>query len=96
MSKKFQFNKKLTIHQEYKKLFLLLKILKQVLATIRSLLQGRIHKLKNCVNSRPKSIFKDQEAVKCLSSLHGKYVIVPVTRLPTISCLYVNHITSNV
>jgi hypothetical protein len=30
MSKTFQFSKKLTIHQEYKKLFLLLKILKQV------------------------------------------------------------------
>jgi hypothetical protein len=45
--------------------------------TIRSLVQGRIHKLKNCVNSRPKSVFKDQEAVKCLSSLHDKYVIVP-------------------
>jgi hypothetical protein len=40
-------------------------------------LQDRIHKLKNCVNSRPKSVFKDQEAVKCLSSLHDKYVIVP-------------------
>jgi hypothetical protein len=40
--------------------------------TIRSLVQGRIHKLKNCVNSRPKSVFKDQEAVKCLSSLHDK------------------------
>ena len=61
--------------------------------TIRSLVQGRIHKLKNYVNSRPKSVFKDQEAVKCLSSLHDKYVIVP--KLPTISCLYVNHITSN-
>jgi hypothetical protein len=36
--------------------------------TIRSLVQGRIRKLKNCVNSRPKSVFKDQEAVKCLSS----------------------------
>jgi hypothetical protein len=43
--------------------------------TIRSV-QGRIRKLKNCVNSRPKSVFKDQEAVKCLSSLHDKYVIV--------------------
>ena len=31
--------------------------------TIRSLVQGLIHKLKNCVNSRPKSVFKDQEAV---------------------------------
>ena len=28
--------------------------------TIRSLVQGRIHKLKNCVNSRSKSVFKDQ------------------------------------
>jgi hypothetical protein len=40
----------------------------------------RIHKLKNCVNSRPKSVFKDQEAVKCLSSLHDKYVIVPADK----------------
>jgi hypothetical protein len=44
---------------------------------LRSLVQGRIHKLKNCVNSRPKSVFKDQEVVKGLSSLHDKYVIVP-------------------
>jgi hypothetical protein len=29
--------------------------------TIRSLVQSRIHKLKNCVNTRPKSVFKDQE-----------------------------------
>ena len=48
--------------------------------TIRSLVQGRIHKLKNCVNNRPKSIFKNQEAVKCLSSLHDKYVIVPADK----------------
>jgi hypothetical protein len=48
--------------------------------TIRSLVQGRIHKLKNCVDSRPKSVFKDQEAVKCLSSLHYKYFIVPADK----------------
>ena len=48
--------------------------------TIRSLVQGRIHKLKNCVKSRPKSVFKDQEAVMCLSSLHHKYVIVPADK----------------
>jgi hypothetical protein len=30
---------------------------------LRYLVQGRIHKLKNYVNSRPKSVFKDQEAV---------------------------------
>ena len=33
-----------------------------------------------CVNSRSKSVFKDQEAVKCLSSLHDKYVIVPADK----------------
>ena len=48
--------------------------------TIRSPVQGRIHKLKNCVNSRPKSVFKDQEAVKCLSSLHDIYVIIPADK----------------
>jgi hypothetical protein len=48
--------------------------------TIRSLVQGRIHKLKNCVNSRPKSVFKNQEAVKYLTSLHDKYVIVPADK----------------
>jgi hypothetical protein len=30
--------------------------------------------------SRPKSVFKDQEAVKRLSSLHDKYVIVPADK----------------
>ena len=54
-----------------------LEFLSYWVRTIRSLVQGRIHKLKNCVNSRPKSVFKDQEAVKCLSSLHDKYVTVP-------------------
>jgi hypothetical protein len=48
--------------------------------TIRSLVQGRIHKLKNCVDSRPKSVFKDQEAVKCLSSPHDKYFIIPADK----------------
>ena len=47
---------------------------------IRSLVQGRIHKLKNCVNCRPKSVFKDQEAVKCRSSLQDKYIIVPADK----------------
>ena len=48
--------------------------------TIRSLVQGQIRKVKNCVNSLPKSVCKDQEAVKCLSSLHDKYVIVPANK----------------
>ena len=57
-----------------------LEFLSDWVRTIRSLVQGRIHKLKNCVNSRPKSVFKDQEAVKCLSSLHDRYVIVPANK----------------
>ena len=53
-----------------------LEYLSDRVRTIRSPVQGRIRKLKNCVSSRPKSVFKDQETVKCLSSLHDKYVIV--------------------
>jgi hypothetical protein len=44
--------------------------------TIRSLVQARIRKLKNWT----KSVFKDQEAVNCLSSLHDRYVIVPADK----------------
>jgi hypothetical protein len=57
-----------------------LESLSDWIRTIRSLVQGRIHKLKNCVNSRPKSVFKDQETVKCLSSLHDTYVFVPADK----------------
>ena len=57
-----------------------LEFLSDWVRTIRSLVQGRIHKLKKCVNSRPKSVFKDQESVKCLSSLHDKYFIVPADK----------------
>ena len=49
--------------------------------TIRSLVHGRIRKLKYCVNSRLKSVVKDQEAVKCLSSLHDIYVIVAADKV---------------
>ena len=49
--------------------------------TIMSIVQGRIRKFKYCVNSRPKSVFKDQD--KCLSSLHDKYVIVPADKAST-------------
>ena len=57
-----------------------LKSLSDWVRTIRSLVQSRIHKLKNCVNSQPTSVFKNQEAVKCPSSLHDKYVIVPANK----------------
>ena len=58
-----------------------LEYLSDRVRTIRSPVQGRIRKLKNCVSSRPKSVFKDQETVKCLSSLHDKYVIVPADKV---------------
>jgi hypothetical protein len=58
-----------------------LEYLSDRVRTIRSPVQGRIRKLKKCVNSRPKSVFKDQEAVKCLSSLHDKYVIVTADKV---------------
>ena len=45
--------------------------------TIRSLVQGRIHKLKNCVNSRPKSVFKDPSSVT-----HGWFRYVPLSPSP--------------
>jgi hypothetical protein len=45
MPKTFQFSKHLTINQEYKNLFLLLKILKQVLATNSVLLNRYIQGL---------------------------------------------------
>jgi hypothetical protein len=57
-----------------------LESLSDLARTIRSLVQGRIHKLKNCVNSRPKSVLKYQEAVKCLCSLHNTYIIVPADK----------------
>jgi hypothetical protein len=54
--------------------------------TIRSLVQGRIHKLKNCVNSRPNSVFKDLfkevmndlwlARISSLSSEVGLYVVL--------------------
>jgi hypothetical protein len=56
-----------------------LEFLSDWVRTNRYLVQGRIHKLKTCVNSRPKSVFKDQAAVKCLSSLHDNYGIVPAS-----------------
>ena len=48
--------------------------------TIRSLVRNRIDNLKKQVNKRPKSVFNDHDARKCLSSLHEKYVIVPADK----------------
>jgi hypothetical protein len=57
-----------------------LESLSDLARTIRSIVQGLIHKFKNCVNSRPKSVLKYQEAVKCFCSLHNTYIIVPADK----------------
>ena len=54
--------------------------LSEWIKSIRSLILGRIHKLKSCVNHRPKSVFKDPDAHECMSSLHEKYVVVPADK----------------
>jgi hypothetical protein len=63
--------------------------------TIRSLVQGWIRKHKNCVNSWPKSVFKDQKLLSVFPLFMTNILSFRRTRLPTTSCLYVNHITTN-
>ena len=41
--------------------------------SIRILILCRIHRLKCYVNVRPKSVFQDNKANECLSSLDDKY-----------------------
>ena len=61
--------------------------------TIRSLVQGRIHKLKNCVDL---SLYlKTNNLLNVFPLFMTNMLSFLRTRLPTISCLYVNHITSN-
>ena len=45
-----------------------------------TLKHSRIHKLKFCVNARPKSALKDKKANKCLFYLHDKYVVLPADK----------------
>lgn len=35
--------------------------------SVMSLVQRRIRNIKHCINDRPKSVFKDKDAVKCLT-----------------------------
>ena len=60
--------------------------------TIRSLVQGRIHKLKNCVYSL---YLKTRKLLSVCPLFMTDMLSFLWTRLPTISCLHVNHITSN-
>ena len=72
-----------------------LDTLSEWVKAIRSLVQRRIHKLKNCVNNRPKSVFKDKQAMRCLSSLHDKYVVVPADKASNNIVLFVKIIITS-
>ena len=63
--------------------------------TIRSLVKGRIHKLKNCVNVDLSLYLKTKKLLSVFPLFMTNILSFLRTRLPTISCLYVNHITSN-
>ena len=69
-----------------------LKSLSDWVRTIRSLVQGRIYKLKNCVNSL---YLKIKKLLSVFPLFMTNVLSFLRTRLPRISCLYVNHITSN-
>jgi hypothetical protein len=52
--------------------------------TIRSLVQGRIHKLKNCVNNRPKTVFKDNSIHNYLEIMFPTGILI---RCQALKCL---------
>ena len=63
--------------------------------TIRSLVQGRIHKLKNVLIVDLSLYLKTKKLLSVFPLFMTNMLSFLLTRLPTISCLYVNHITSN-
>lgn len=38
--------------------------------------------LSKCVNNRPNAVFRDKKAMKCLSSLHNMYIVMPAEKPP--------------
>ena len=63
--------------------------------TIRSLVQGRIHKLKIVLIVDLSLYLKTKKLLSVFPLFMTNMLSFLLTRLPTISCLYVNHITSN-
>ena len=57
-----------------------LDTLSEWVKSVRHLVRGRIGHLKFHINRRPTSVFKDPDAVKCLTKLHNKYVVVPADK----------------
>ena len=62
--------------------------------TIRSLVQGRIHKLKILLIVDLSVYLKTNKLLSVFPLFMTNMLLFLRTRLPTISCLYVNHITS--
>ena len=50
------------------------------LRTIWSLVWNRVENLKKFVSKRHKSVFNDNEALECFTSLHKKYFIIPADK----------------
>ena len=48
--------------------------------SVRNTIKKRIHLLRTCMNTKNTSIFKDQNVVDNLSSLHEEYVVVPADK----------------
>ena len=63
--------------------------------TIRSLVQGWIHKLKIVLIVDLSLYLKTKKLLSVFPLIMTNMLSFLRTRLPTISCLYVNHITSN-
>ena len=57
-----------------------LDTLSEWVKSVRKLVCGRIGRLKSHIHRRPISVFKDPDAMKCLTELHDKYVVVPADK----------------
>ena len=57
-----------------------LDTLSEWVKSVRTFVRNRIRRLKCRLRSRPTSVFKDPDAVKCLQKIHDKYVVVPADK----------------
>jgi hypothetical protein len=69
-----------------------LESLSDWVGTIRSLVQGRIHKLKNVLIVDLRLYLKTKKLLSVFPLFITNMLSFLWTRLPTTSCLYVNHI----
>ena len=56
--------------------------LSEWIKSIRSLILGRINRLRGAMKNNTSNIFKDPEVMETMSFLHDKFVIVPADKAP--------------